>query len=59
MIPPSDSGKVPEPLVAIEKGHAREALSIAFANVARAMGELEATADAIARALDQTATPRT
>jgi len=39
----------------IEAGHAREALLIAFANVARSMGELEATADAIARALDATA----
>jgi hypothetical protein len=36
----------------IEAGHAREAVLIALANVARALGDLEATAVAIARALD-------
>jgi hypothetical protein len=41
----------------IEAGHAREAVVVALANVARAMGELEATASAIARALDATVQP--
>jgi hypothetical protein len=36
----------------IPRGKAREAVLVAVANVARAMGELEATAAAIARALD-------
>ena len=36
----------------IEAGHAREAVLVALANVARAMGELESTAVAIARTLD-------
>jgi hypothetical protein len=37
----------------IEAGHAREAVLVALANVARAMGELESTAVAVARILDE------
>ncbi len=60
---PDDSPKnsandtIPAPPV-IEAGHAREAVVVALANVARAVGELEATASAIARALDATAPSR-
>jgi hypothetical protein len=50
---------IPSPPPVIEAGHAREAVVVALANVARAMGELEAVAAAVARALDATATPTT
>ena len=53
---PNDTIPAPMPPV-IEAGHAREAVVVALANVARAMGELEATASAIARALDATVQP--
>jgi hypothetical protein len=49
---PSDT--IPAPPV-IERGHAREAVLVALANVARAVGELEAVAAAVARALDEQA----
>ena len=70
MIPPSDSGQIPEPLEAIEKGRAREAVLVASANLASAIAEaseslsarldeLEAVAFALARALDgEAASPR-
>ena len=48
---PDPTDTIPVPPV-IEAGHAREAVVVALANVAKAMGELEATASAIARALD-------
>lgn len=58
MTSPTDT--IPAPAhVVIEAGHAREAVLIALANVARAMGELEATAVAVARALDATTAPTT
>lgn len=37
----------------IERGHARQAVLVALANVARAMGDLEAVASAVARTLDE------
>jgi hypothetical protein len=43
----------------IEAGHAREAVLVALANLAKAMGELEAITTAIARALDATVEPAT
>jgi hypothetical protein len=48
-----DNDTIPDAPI-IEAGHACEALVVAFANVAQALGELEATAAAIARALDST-----
>jgi hypothetical protein len=55
---PDDTGKPTDTTPAgppvIEAGHAREAVLVALANVARAMGELESTAVAVARQLDAT-----
>ena len=45
-----DTEPAPPPI--IERGHAREAVLVALANVSKAMGELEAVACAIARTLD-------
>jgi hypothetical protein len=44
---------IPSPPPIIERGHARAAVLLAVANVAKAMGELEAVAHAIARTLDE------
>jgi len=70
MTPPSVSAEIHEPLEAIEKGHAREAVLVASANLSGAIGqaaetlyarlaELEAVAFALARALDGETSPRT
>jgi hypothetical protein len=50
---------IPAPTPVIEAGHARLALAGALLNMHRALYELEATASAIARALDATVTPTT
>jgi hypothetical protein len=55
--PPPAPPTEPTLPVVIRAGQAQMAMMLATANVARAIGELEATANAIARALDETVDP--
>jgi hypothetical protein len=55
MTPPDETSPPSEPAAVVRAGQARVAVLLALADVAAAMGRLEALSDGIARALDATA----